>query len=419
MFLADPCRIGDSLGISADSRPTYVRAVPLSYHAVWLKRSYFKFESHIFFKISGNCFSRSYCNCLGRLGIGFAMDALEVRGLCILRWCLIHCDSNFCWLMLIATLSDQVFGASNDCVFSSKFSGVHRSDHILITAFGVLLASSALLFLPEEALHGIVRKLLVSTQYCVLHNSSDMFEQDCSGISSLALVWTRSDAVSNVRLSPSVCWGDAACTPSCSSSDSCSIWCKLGFLNDVHLAGGGVLQCSVYNGEICCHQHDPYIGTDPNRSLPISEVGVAPLVSIPCAWCNVMNVKLGNDMQRQVAPGCLDLLVGKLNFKFLCQVVSLWVQGHHAFIHRETISRGTCFLANWSGCLMERLLHMVERNSCTGVIGVINSNEVGWAGGYASEQTLDPLRSEWCSTFIAATLLLQCCWPHMLSLCLT
>lgn len=36
---------------------------------------------------------------------------------------------------------------------------------------------------------------------------------------------------------------------------------------------------------------------------------------------------------------------------------------------------------------MERLLHMVERNSCTGVIGVINSNEVGWAGGYASEQT--------------------------------
>ena len=99
MFLADPCRIGDSLGISADSRPTYVRAVPLSYHAVWLK-SCFKFESHSFFKISGNFFSRSYCNCLGRLGIGFAMDALEVRGLCILRWCLIHCDSNFCWLQL-------------------------------------------------------------------------------------------------------------------------------------------------------------------------------------------------------------------------------------------------------------------------------------------------------------------------------
>lgn len=76
LYIANLSLIGDSLGISADSRPTYVRAV-------------------------------SYCNCLGRLGIGFAMDALEVRG-------------------------------------------VHRSDHILITAFGVLLASSALLFLPEE-----------------------------------------------------------------------------------------------------------------------------------------------------------------------------------------------------------------------------------------------------------------------------
>lgn len=89
LYIANLSLIGDSLGISADSRPTYVRAV-------------------------------SYCNCLGRLGIGFAMDALEVRG-------------------------------------------VHRSDHILITAFGVLLASSALLFLPEEVMpHALLPALAVT-----------------------------------------------------------------------------------------------------------------------------------------------------------------------------------------------------------------------------------------------------------------
>ncbi|CAJ1371942.1 unnamed protein product [Effrenium voratum] len=78
LYIANLSLMGDSFGISADSRATYVRAV-------------------------------SYCNCLGRIGSGLAMDALEMRG-------------------------------------------VHRSDHILITACGVIVASLALLLLPEEAL---------------------------------------------------------------------------------------------------------------------------------------------------------------------------------------------------------------------------------------------------------------------------
>lgn len=89
LYIANLSLIGDSLGISADSRAIYVRAV-------------------------------SYCNCLGRIGSGFAMDALEIRG-------------------------------------------VHRSDHILVTALGVLMASSALLFLPEEVVPNALLPALAVT----------------------------------------------------------------------------------------------------------------------------------------------------------------------------------------------------------------------------------------------------------------
>ncbi|CAE7917846.1 hoxN [Symbiodinium sp. KB8] len=76
LYIANLSLIGDSLGISPDSRPVYVRAV-------------------------------SYCNSLGRIFSGLAMDTLEPRG-------------------------------------------IHRSDHLLLSAFAVILASVALFLLPEE-----------------------------------------------------------------------------------------------------------------------------------------------------------------------------------------------------------------------------------------------------------------------------
>eukprot|EP00913_Durusdinium_trenchii_P020057 g18849.t2 len=89
LYIANLSLIGDSLGISADHRAIYVRAV-------------------------------SYSNCLGRLCVGFAMDALEIRG-------------------------------------------VHRSDHIVVTAVGVMLSSFALLLLPEEVVpHALLPALAVT-----------------------------------------------------------------------------------------------------------------------------------------------------------------------------------------------------------------------------------------------------------------
>eukprot|EP00439_Symbiodinium_sp_Y106_P066560 s1229_g10.t2 len=76
LYIANLSLIGDSLGISPDSRPVYVRTVP-------------------------------YCNSLGRIFSGLAMDTLEPRG-------------------------------------------IHRSDHLLLSAFAVILASVALFLLPEE-----------------------------------------------------------------------------------------------------------------------------------------------------------------------------------------------------------------------------------------------------------------------------
>ncbi len=76
-------RIGDSLGISADSRAIYVRAVPPGQHSTVFTRKDSKTDSNSasVIRLMFQNVPRSYCNCLGRIGSGFAMDALEIRGL--------------------------------------------------------------------------------------------------------------------------------------------------------------------------------------------------------------------------------------------------------------------------------------------------------------------------------------------------
>ena len=126
-------RIGDSLGISADSRAIYVRAVPPGQHSTVSSRE--KTVKQIAIRQVWS----DWCSKMFRGHTAIVWVALAVA----LPW--------MRWKSEVCSCSKRYSQHSCILPFDVLLIGVHRSDHILVTALGVLMASFALLFLPEEA----------------------------------------------------------------------------------------------------------------------------------------------------------------------------------------------------------------------------------------------------------------------------
>lgn len=147
VFLCHALRIGDSLGISADSRAIYVRAVPLlAAFSVFGKKTRKKLVTLVTSEI--DCDSASNYDECSKCCPQVILQLFGPHW----QWLCHGCPGNQ-RSALVATGVLNIPACEQNLLkpFDVLLIGVHRSDHILVTALGVLMASSALLFLPEEA----------------------------------------------------------------------------------------------------------------------------------------------------------------------------------------------------------------------------------------------------------------------------